>query len=344
MECLIRVPYQHFPAVDSVCQSWNDKINMPGFRRHRKVAGLSRRVILMAQARNNPNLKPGSVKSLAATPVYRVTLCEPETGKWSELPPVPGYPDGLPLFCQLTGIGFDLVLMGGLDPVTWEVANQVFVYNFVSATWRRGADIPGGSRTFFACASDSDRTVFVAGGHDSEKNALRSAMAYDVASDKWAQLPDMASERDECKGVFRRGKFQVIGGYRTDTQGRFERTAEAFDAATWQWDPVQENFLEHATCPRTCLDGDDDRMFVCRDGNVMALDNSTWQAVVELPAEIKCTPYMAVWKGKLLVIGSPRYNEPHGAYLLDLKSYMWTKLEQSEGFPGHVQASCCLEI
>ena len=93
----------------------------------------------------------------------------------------------------------------------------MFVYNVVSAKWRRGADIPGVRRSFFGCSSDSDQMVLVAGGHNDDKNALRSALAYDVAEDDWLPVPDMSMERDECKVVFQRGKFHVIGGYETET-------------------------------------------------------------------------------------------------------------------------------
>ena len=51
------------------------------------------------------------------------------------------------------------------------------------------ADMPGARR------SGLERVVYVAGGHDGEKNALKSALVYDVAKDEWAPLPDMARER-----------------------------------------------------------------------------------------------------------------------------------------------------
>ena len=155
-------------------------------------------------------------------------------------------------------------MVGGYDPQTWESLNLVFVYNVVSATWRRGTDIPG-VRSFFGCASDSDRTALVVGGHDDEKNALRSVLAYDVAKDKWLPVHDMAMERDECKVVFQRGKFHVIGGYHTETQGGFERSSEAFDVVSWQWDHVNEDLLEASTCSRTCEVGDDDGRCTCTE-------------------------------------------------------------------------------
>uniref|UniRef100_A0A5B7BT57 F-box domain-containing protein n=1 Tax=Davidia involucrata TaxID=16924 RepID=A0A5B7BT57_DAVIN len=344
LECLIRVPYKHISSVASVCRSWKVEIELSEFWWHRKAAGFSRSVVVLAQARVDPTRTPGIMKCLA-TPVYRLTVCELDTCSWSEMPPVPGYSGGLPMFCQVAGVGLNLVVMGGWNPVTWEVSNAVFIYNFVLGRWRRGADMPGGSRSFFACASDCDRTVFVAGGHDDEKNSLRSALAYDVAKDEWSRLPDMAGERDECKGLFHGDKFHVIGGYHTEMQGRFERSAETFDVATWQWDQVQEDFLETATCPSTCVNSQDGRQYMCRgDGDVAVLQNSTWQPVAELPAEVHNTSYVTAWQGKMLVIGSPRFGEPHSAYALDLKSHTWKKVEAPEEYSGHVQSGCCLEI
>lgn len=345
LECLFRVPNGHFSSVSSVCKSWKVEIQQQEFWRQRKAAGFSKKLIVMAQAWVNPNKRSGSVK-FTETPVYRLTLCEPETGYWRILPPLPGYPDGLPMFCQLIAVGLNLVVMGGWDPVTWEVSKAVFIYSFISSKWRRGADIPGARRSFFGCASDFRRVVFVAGGHDNEKNALSSAYAYDVEQDRWIQLPAMSGQRDECKGVFHRGKFHVIGGYPTNMQGRFSKSAETFNPATWQWDAAQEDFLESEICPRTCVDGGDSKIYMTRGAYVVAYvdDSSTWQVVAELPADVRTSHYLTAWQSKLFVIGSPRFTEPHRVYTLDLKSYTWTKMEAPENFSGHVQAGCCLEM
>lgn len=350
LECLIRTPHDHFSSVSSVCRRWKSEIQLREFWIHRKLAGLSQRVVVMLQARANPTHvitgPKGTSRKFSINPVYRLTICEPETGKWSELPPVPGYSDGLPMFCQLAGVGLNLVVMGGWNPVTWQVSNAVFVYDFVSATWRRGADMPGGPRSFFACASDFDRTVFVAGGHDNEKNALRSTLVYDVTKDEWIQVADMAMDRDECKGVFYAGKFHVIGGYNTEMQGQFSTSAEAFDVATWQWDhEVQNDFLETAKCPSTCVDSGDGKLYMCRSNDVVARKSSTWQAVAELPAEVRSsTTYMTAWQDKMFVIGSPRFGEAHKAYVLNLKDYTWAKIEMPEEYTGHVQSGCWLDI
>ena len=42
------------------------------------------------------------------------------------------------------------------------------------------------------CACDDNRMVFVAGGHDDEKNALKSVIAYDITKDELIPFPEMA--------------------------------------------------------------------------------------------------------------------------------------------------------
>ncbi|KAI4329281.1 hypothetical protein L6164_021564 [Bauhinia variegata] len=153
----------------------------------------------------------------------------------------------------------------------------------------------------------------------------------------------MSRERDECKAVFRRGKLHVIGGYGTEMQGRFERSAEAFDVATWRWSQMEEDFLGSATCPRTCVQGDDERIFMCVDGEVVALQGSTWQAVAKVPAEIRNVAFVRTWQGALMLVGSSGYGEPHMAFVLDIRSWNWRKLETPE-YTGHVQSGCLLEI
>uniref|UniRef100_A0A0E0FUE8 Uncharacterized protein n=1 Tax=Oryza nivara TaxID=4536 RepID=A0A0E0FUE8_ORYNI len=48
--------------------------------------------------------------------------------------------------------------------------------------------------------------------HDEEKNALQTAVAYNAEADAWVPLPDMATERDEARGLYVGGVFVVVGG------------------------------------------------------------------------------------------------------------------------------------
>ncbi|XP_022777158.1 F-box/kelch-repeat protein At1g80440-like [Durio zibethinus] len=342
-ECLIRVRYDQFATLLSTCKGWKTEIELPQFFHLRKATCHGQKLVVMAQARVDPDMKQGVQKGCSVKPVYGLSVWELDEGNWVELD-LPQLPHGLPYFCQLLAVGYHLVLMGGLDPVTWEASASVFVFNLLNAKWRRGADMPGIRRSMFGCASGDDRMVYVAGGHDDEKNALKSALAYDVAKGEWIPLPDMAKERDECKGVFHRGKFHVVGGYCTDMQGQFEKSAEVFDIATWRWDHVQDDFLKASTNPSTCIGGDDVDICMICEGDVVAFKDAKWQVIAKLPGDLCKVAYMATWQDKLLAIGSSRFDEPHNAYVLNLKKSEWTKLETPEKYSGHVQSGCYLEI
>ncbi|RVW34100.1 F-box/kelch-repeat protein [Vitis vinifera] len=253
------------------------RLRTPDFFRQRKTAGYTRPVFAMAQARVVPNRSSGGMK--CPTLAYRVTLLDLETGNWSELPSVPGFSDGLPMFCQLVGVESELVVWAGGIRIHGRFRALCL---FTISCRRRG----GGERI---CQ-------------------VRGGRSLDVRRRVWSGW-----ERDECKGVFHRGKFHVIGGYCTEMQGRFERSAEAFDFANWEWDKAEEDFLEDSTCPRTCVDGGDMGMYMCHAGEAI----SDW-----------CRSF----------------GDAHVAYMLDLKSHRWRKLVAAEEFCGHVQSGCCLEI
>lgn len=355
-ECLIRVPFSELPAATSVCRNWKSEISGPDFRRLRKAAGAARPIIVLSQAQSEGpigNLESGSdsdaaVKQHLLRPTYRLTVSDPKAGMWAHLPSIPGLPEGLPIFCGLVGFGSDLVVVGGWDPVTCKASQAVYIYSFLYGKWRKGADMPGVRRSFFGCASSEDgRTVLVAGGHDEDKNALSSAMLYDVEEDKWVTLPDMARARDECKAIFHRGKFHVISGYPTDRQGCFERTAEVFDLSTWQWGPVIEEFLEDGSSPGSCVAGPDGHIYACigrRSGDVAIHHGDRWQVVAEVPADVRSSQWVATYGDKLLVIGSSKFGEPYSGYMLDLKNYKWSKLDMPSKFSGHVQCGFMLEL
>ncbi|XP_031090863.1 F-box/kelch-repeat protein At1g80440-like [Ipomoea triloba] len=239
-ECLIRISFDQFPKAASVSKAWNAVIKQPEFHRRRKVSGLTGPVIVMAQPMD------GLIKS-NLLPVYRLTLFEPVKRRWRNFPPVPEMVEGMPLFCQVVGIGPELLVIGGINPVTCRVQNSVFIYNFLSATWRGGADMPGNKdRRFFGCAaSEEDGTVVVAGGNN-WYNSLKSTLAYDVARDTWTKLPDMSIGRNNCGCVFHRGKFHVLGGFNMDTQDDSKLPVETLDLVTRQWQ-LEPTFLTGIT-------------------------------------------------------------------------------------------------
>ncbi|KAJ0639404.1 putative F-box domain, kelch-type beta propeller, F-box-like domain superfamily [Helianthus annuus] len=340
LQCFIRVPFNQFHTIRSVCKAWKAEVHLPELLRLRNSTGKAQSHVVLSQAKINP---AGKRKCLDV-PVYRLVVFEPETGSWSEMPCLPEFENGLPLFCGMVAVGSDLVVMGGYGPGTWDCLNSVFIFDFLSSKWRRGADMPGGPRSFFGCAADGQRTVFVAGGHDLEKNALKSVWTYDVAKDNWTQLPDMTKERDECECLFYRGKFHVINGYPTNMQGQFHQSIEVFDMLARKWSESNGVLSESTDTPEICVKGTDKKLYTSRANDVAVLEDDTWQSVTRLPAEVTNMQCLVSFLGHLLLIGTPKYGEPSNAYKMDLNKRVWTKVHVPVEYSGHIESGCCLII
>ncbi|KAI5414019.1 hypothetical protein KIW84_058239 [Lathyrus oleraceus] len=108
-DCLIRISYHQFPAVASVSKGWKTEIQMSEFRRLRKSMGHAQKILITVQSKfDSEKSKTSSLgKGVMAmtNPVYKLSVLETETGVWSELPLGPELCDGLPLFCQIAGVG-----------------------------------------------------------------------------------------------------------------------------------------------------------------------------------------------------------------------------------------------
>ncbi|KAI0491789.1 hypothetical protein KFK09_026049 [Dendrobium nobile] len=124
-------------------------------------------------------------------------------------------------------------------------------------------------------------------------------------------LPEMVRERDECMSMFednKEGLFQVVSGYCTSMQGRFEWSAvraEAFDVGEWCWLPMEEEAVPEGACSKTCMVGGDGRIYLCDGGGKMMMVKETdeWRVVAELPEHVKVAPKMVAWGEGLMVMG-----------------------------------------
>ncbi|KAE8683022.1 Ureide permease 2 isoform 1 [Hibiscus syriacus] len=232
VESLARLLYTAHRVAFRVCHRWRDLLQSQEFYYHRKKLGYSLKVACLVQAFNggigNGHKKPGELLS------YGVAVFEPVNRCWYKLPPVPKYPDGLPLFCQLASCEGKFVVMGGWNPVSYDPVTDVFIYDFSTQQWKQGKDMPS-KRSFFAIGACSGR-VYIAGGHDENKNALRTAWVYDLRNNEWSQLGDLSKERDECEGaVIGEDEFWVVSGYNTERQGQFDGSADVCGIKSGQW-------------------------------------------------------------------------------------------------------------
>ncbi|MFS7890348.1 putative kelch-type beta propeller [Helianthus anomalus] len=147
------------------------------------------------------------------------------------MPCLPEFENGLPLFCGMVAVGSDLVVMGGYDPRTWDCLNFVFIFDFLSSKWRRGADMPGGPKSFLV----------------------------------------VRVMRDECQCLFYRGKFHVINGYSTNMQGHFHQSIEVFETYARKWSESNGVLSETTNTPQICVGGTNKKLYTCHANDVVVL-------------------------------------------------------------------------
>ncbi|GLJ04657.1 hypothetical protein SUGI_0000760 [Cryptomeria japonica] len=340
-ECLLRVSYKSHHNLRAVCRSWEAVVKSSRFYQDRKKFGMGEERICLIQA-----LPQQHEYKQRSAPAYGVTIYDPLKSSWERLPNIP---TGFPLFSNCVCVNQKLVVLGGWNPHTWEDSKAVFVYDFCSCTWKSGTDMPT-LQSFCACSVSPQGLIYVAGGHDQNKNALRRAAAYNVEKDKWEVLPDMQSERDECHGAFLQGKFYVISGYETQSQGRFERSAQVFDPETRLWSTL-ENMFKFGGSAHACVAAFGNLYFFEKDG-VMEYDceGNEWRKVCSLPLDIKNVTRASVWRESVFLCGSANGSGDTVFYMFrppsngEVGSQNWIPVQRPQNYMGFVQSSASLEI
>lgn len=279
----------------------------------------------------NEPVEPGSIGSKPEKQTkYGLSVYDPSSGIWDKIDPVPKYSTGLPLFCQVASTEGKLVIMGGWNPVNFEPVRDVFVYEFTTRRWTQRVPMQS-TRSFFATGA-CDGKVFVAGGHDESKNALKSAWVYDISSDEWTELTQMSEERDECEGVIIGSEFWVVSGYETDNQGQFKDSAEVLDIVTGEWRRV-EDVWRVSRCPRSCV-------AVGQNGNFVSWD--LYEPGVQIGS---CG---VDFGDRVVVSGSGYQGGPLAVYIVEKtkqgQNGKSTKIDVPNEFCGFVQSSCLVEI
>lgn len=324
LECLTRLHYSTHQVAARVCRRWRKLLKSRNFYYHRKQTGHTHKAACLIQSL--PAQAGSEQTKSVGSPKYGVSIFDPINRTWERIDPVPEYPDGLPLFCRVTSSEGKLVIMGGWDPKIYEPLRQVFVYEFTTRQWRRAKDMPD-NRSFFA-AGELNGQVIIAGGHDENKNALYSAWVYNVTQDEWAKLDRMSQERDECEGVVIGSQFWVVGGYKTDSQGAFEGSAELIELGASQWERVEDAW-KTSQSPRSCIG-------VGKTGELFSWNESD--------SEVKVGVSGVQSNDWTLLCGSAYQGLPQGIFLVEGQNGKRKKLDVPGDFCGFVQSACCVEV
>lgn len=212
-------------------------------------------------------------------------------------------------------------------------------------------------RSFFACAA-VENYIFVAGGHDNSKSALKSAEVYSVDTDQWAPLSPMNEERDESTGLCFDGNFYVVSGYSTSLQGQFTESAEVYSPSTNSWTLLHgmwslEREIARPPGPFAVMLG---RLYTLNGHNLCSYNAGTgaWSVVESIP-DSEVNPVCVAAVDDALVITGPSRNREElgfGTFLYKpaernvtkrCKSE-WESIERQAGFVGVAQFSHAIEI
>lgn len=198
-------------------------------------------------------------------------------------------------------------------------------------------------RSFFACSVSTDGLIYVAGGQDDNKNALRTAETYDVRHDKWEFLPPMSQEQDRCHGVFLDGKFTVICGYATEAQGRFEKSTEVFDPSTGVWSRL-ENMWSFGGSPRSCLAAFG-HLYFFHNQRVLRYNckENVWESVASLPEKMDVVTCATIWRDNIFVSGTTSCWGEQVCYMFH-NSGKWVPIDRPHDFEGFVQSAITVEL
>ncbi|XP_071690435.1 F-box/kelch-repeat protein At2g44130-like [Rutidosis leptorrhynchoides] len=332
LECLTRLHYTAFDIASRVCQRWRNLLQDREFYYHRKKYGFTRKFACLVQSIQVQNLTNSETEVISSKQEkqlkYGLSVYDPITRIWEHIS-VPKFVNGLPLFCQVASTEGKLIIMGGWDPTSWEPLRDVFVYEFTTRRWTHRVDMPS-TRSLFAVGAYNGK-VYVAGGHDENKNALKSAWVYDVITDEWTELTQMSEERDECEGMVIGSEFWVVSGFETDNQGRFKNSAEVFDIACGIWRRVDEVWGV-SRCPRSCV-------AVGQNGKLVS-----WNEVEPAVQVGTCGVDL---EDRVLVTGSTYQGAPQAVFVGNkIKGQIGklVKMDVPDEFSGFVQSGCLVDI
>lgn len=368
MDCLARVPYRFHCGLRSVCRGWRDLLGSPLFYSQRRKSGKGEALVCLVQAlgpsssaeeeeeSGDEKTTEKNMCAAGAPPCYGLSIYNATFDEWHRLSLPPASRLTVPLFAQCAAVQASgkIVLMGGWDPTSFDSVSDVYVVDLVTGRASRGAPMTP-ARSFFACAVVGT-LVYVAGGHDNQKNALRTASVYDTVADEWRPLPPMADERDECQGVALAGEFWVVSGYGTDSQGRFDPAVECYDPAAGRWrkeeglwaaddglgsavvPPRSSCFVLEKLCHLYC---NEER----REMREYEETERKWKVVGDTPATLRSIPCVAsvAGGGRLLAVGSDGELR-HSAWLMEATSRKWTQVDTPAGFAGFAYSASSILI
>ncbi|GLJ13386.1 hypothetical protein SUGI_0211190 [Cryptomeria japonica] len=298
LECLLRVKLNSHPKLRCVCKSWNAALKSPYFYEERKRLKISEQRFFMLQTKGR------IIDGIS----NRVAVYNLENNSCKSLPPVPG-----PIYsiehCHF--VKQKLVLI--TDIVRDSTRICVWLFDFASCKWRRGATMLRWLEDFTSAADEDGGLIYVGGGFDRSGKPVRSASVYNVEEDKWDVLPDINALVVDMYTIFRSafadGKFYVMGSWSAPS-------FEAFDSYT-RSETVENRF----NCWCSFVTAPFGRLYFLSDKGLIEYDCSQdkWNIVGPIPTkDWDLHIEFAVMVGHKIFVCKYHPHQGQGYYMVEL--------------------------
>nr|GEV47626.1 hypothetical protein [Tanacetum cinerariifolium] len=173
---------------------------------------------------------------------------------------------------------------------------------WICVRWGRGANMPGGHKWFFVCATDGDGTIYVEG----------------------------STRACYCEGLFHLGKFHIINKSATNMHGHHQ-SLEIFDTSSRKWLLLgnSDDYDKIIKSMKYCGQGTDLKLYTHSAKDIVVLEDGNWKFIARLPVDVEIGPHITPFPRHLLVTSKPDYDNPHDAYILDLKDLIFVGILKS---------------
>ncbi|XP_063939361.1 F-box/kelch-repeat protein At1g16250 [Daucus carota subsp. sativus] len=229
LRCLAKLSHGYHGILETVSKGWRDVLRSSDYSNYKAREGWSGDWLFV--------LTEGSKNQWVAY--------DPEADKWHSLPNISGNSStGQHYGFSCVTVCNKFLVIGGSyaprDPIFPNqkpfITSDVVQYDPFTKRWTRAASMRT-PRSHFACSVVCGK-VYVAGGRTSQcARGLADVEVYDLATDKWEDLPPMPGPLMDCLGLSYQGKFYVL----SDQVGLPEqKTSDVFDPSERTWYTVDD--------------------------------------------------------------------------------------------------------
>ena len=215
-------------------------------------------------------------------------------------------------YFAMTSFANQLVLVGGVDPVTWELSNQITV--FESGQWTNPYP-PMNTARYFPTAVSFNSYLIVAGGRGDCQVPISSVKVLDLVSRRWCFAESLPNPLYELRSTLIGDTLYLMGGLNhTGSSTKMVHKVDLVELVTNKqttptiWQAIEDT-PHYDSAPLSvggsllAVGGRDDRLNPVSSIHLYQPDTRRWVKVGDLPtAQYNCT-CLVVPSGEVIIVG-----------------------------------------